>query len=74
MDAKAKRYTLTLPPKLHDELSRMAEDRGASAKDIVVKCLKLGMIALSIEDDPEKDLILREQSPHGVQETRLLIF
>lgn len=72
---KSKRYTLSLPPELHEELSAMAEKKSVSSRDIVVKCLKLGLLALKLEDDENNDLILKERDQDGnVSETKLLIF
>ena len=71
---KPKRYTLTLPDNVHQELTEMANQKEISSKEVVIKCLKLGLIALSAENDPSKELLLRENiESNDVKETRLIL-
>jgi hypothetical protein len=68
-DTKQKRFTLSVPANVHEELTKMANERGITARDVVLKSLKLGLLAMSIENDSDKELILRENT----KETRLLL-
>ena len=65
---KPKRYTLSLPVELSEELTALAEKHSTSSRDIVIKCLKLGSLALKLEGDDK--LILREDD----KDTILKIF
>ena len=71
--ATHKRFTLSLPEKVHAELTKIANDKGVSSKEIIIKSLKLGMIALETESDPTKELIIRENVGTELErDTRLL--
>jgi hypothetical protein len=70
-----KRYTLTLPEELYTELTNQAKRRGATVKDLVRQSLKLGLLAIKLEDNPNTGLFLKEQMPDSdsIRETRLLL-
>lgn len=71
---KQKRYTLSLPDNVHSELIRVSEEKGISLKELILRSLKLGMIASETEADPSKELIIREQiSGDKIKETRLIL-
>lgn len=70
---KQKRFTLSLPENVHLELTKMASDRGISSKEVVIKCLKLGLIAFTTDDSPNKELILREYFNDEVKETKIIL-
>lgn len=72
--SKPKRFTLSLPDSVHAELTKIATEKGISSKDVVIKSLKIGMLVFETENDPNKELILRENLDNGKsKETRLLI-
>ena len=58
------RYTLTLPTEIYNELRELAEQRGISIKDAVRQCLKIGLVAVKLDEDPDKELIIKEKI-HG---------
>ncbi len=58
----SKKYTLSLPSELYDELRIVAEKQGRSIKEVVRQCLKFGLIAIKIEDDPNSELYLKERT------------
>ncbi len=69
-----KRYTLSLPDMVHEELEKAAKDNEVSVRDIVLKCVKIGLIALKTENDENKELILRETEESGEKhDTKLLL-
>lgn len=71
---KQKRFTLSLPETVHEELSRIAASRNISARDVIIKSLKLGMIAFETEGDSSKELIIREHiDEDNSKETRIVL-
>lgn len=72
---KMKRFTLSLPENVHNELTRMAEEKGISSKEVIIKSLKLGLIAFTTDNDPTKELILRENvgTTDSTKETKLIL-
>ena len=69
------RYTLTLPSEIYDELRIQADQRGMSIKELVRQCLKLGLLAVKLEEQPDTGLFIRETMPDsdGFRETRLIL-
>lgn len=68
------RYTLTLPAEIYEELRLQAEKRGTSIKDLVRQSLKIGLLAMKLEENPETGLFIKEQVESGVvRETRLIL-
>jgi hypothetical protein len=71
------RYTLSLPTEIYNELRAQAEKHNRSIKEIVSQCLKFGLVAIKLDEDPNTDLYLKERIPQtdgkGVitSETRL---
>jgi hypothetical protein len=59
------RYTLSLPTDLYNELRGIAEDRDLSVKDVVRQCLKIGLVAIKLGEDPKKELIIKESLSDG---------
>ncbi len=71
---KPKRFTLSLPENVHLELTKMASQKGISSKEVVIKCLKIGLIAFDADNDSSKELILRENTKKdGVKETKIIL-
>lgn len=68
------RYTLSLPAELYEELRKQADKRGMSIKELVRQSLKLGLLAVKLEDDPETGLFMKERvNSDSIRETRLLL-
>lgn len=68
------RYTLSLPAELYEELRLQSEKMDTSIKDVVTKCLKIGLIAAKTEEDKNLELLVREKvSDESYKETRLII-
>lgn len=59
------RYTLSLPSEIYEELRAKAHQRGMSIKEVVRQCLKFGLIAMKIDEDPNSQIIIREQYSNG---------
>ena len=57
------RYTLSLPTEVYNELREIAERRGLSVKDVVRQCLKIGLVAIKLDEDPDKELLVKEKLP-----------
>lgn len=72
-ETKPIRFTLSLPEKIHLELTKVAKESEMSSKEVIIKSLKLGFIAFNFESDSSKELILREKVDGGkTKETRLI--
>lgn len=72
----ATRYTLSLPTEIYDELKKVSKNTDSSIKDTVSKCLKIGLLALKVDENPNSDILIREKSIAGedeYKETRLII-
>lgn len=55
-----KRYNLVVPEDLFNELQQLAEARGTTVADLLRRFIKLGLIALQVDQDPNSALIIRE--------------
>jgi hypothetical protein len=69
------RYTLALPAEIYEELKDQADRRGTTIKELVRQSLKLGLLAIKLEEDPNTGLFIKEKLPHSdsTRETRLLL-
>jgi len=67
--AKMKRYNLALPELVFQEVQTIADERGVSVVDVLRGFVKLGLLAVKIENDPGASLIYRE----GDREQRILL-
>lgn len=70
------RYTLTLPSEVYNELKEQAEKRGLSIKEAVRQCLKIGLVAMKVDEDPNTEMFIKEKIEHAsgvseIKETRL---
>jgi len=70
---KQRRFTLSLPNALHEELTKVASDNGVSSRDIVLKSLKIGLLAMRLDGTPDKQLVIKEVNNGIESETKLLI-
>ncbi|MBV9789516.1 MAG: hypothetical protein JOZ51_15125 [Chloroflexi bacterium] len=66
------RYTLTLPSEIYEELKGQAEKRGLSIKEAVRQCLKIGLVAMKVDEDPNAEMFIKEkiQDASGVSEIK----
>jgi hypothetical protein len=69
MSDDSKRYTIALPLDVHEKMVEAAKKHHTNSKDIVLRCLKLGLIAISIDGDEDKQIVIKE----GEKETRILM-
>ena len=58
--SKLKRYTLPLPEEIYNEIKAQAEKHDKSMKEVLRQCLKFGLTAMKIEDDPNADIYFKE--------------
>lgn len=55
---KMKRYNLVLPEDLYIEVKRIADERDTTVVDLFRRFIKLGLLAIQIEDDPNTSLLI----------------
>lgn len=55
-----KRYTLVIPQSMYDEVEQIAEERHTTVIDLLRKFIKLGILAVNLEDIPGAALVIRE--------------
>ena len=58
--SKLKRYTLPLPEEIYNEIKAQAEKHDKSMKEVLRQCLKFGLTAMKIEDEPNADVYFKE--------------
>lgn len=58
--SQTKRYTLPLPEAIYNEIQALAEMHDRSMKDVLQQCLKFGLTAMKISDDPNSEIVFRE--------------
>lgn len=59
-DSSIKRYNLVLPEELFDEVRREADEHGTTVVDLIRRFIKLGLLAMNIQEDPDSALIIRK--------------
>jgi hypothetical protein len=55
-----KRYNLALPEDLFNEVQRLAEERHTTVLELLRRFVKLGLLAIQIEETPGSTLLIRE--------------
>lgn len=55
------RYTLSLPEPIYEEIRTQAEKHNTTIKEVVRQCLKFGLIAMKMDEDPNADIFFRER-------------
>lgn len=55
-----KRYNLVLPEAVYSEVEKIAESRGATVVEILRKFIKLGLLAVKVEETDGSALLIRE--------------
>jgi hypothetical protein len=55
-----KRYNLVLPEDLYNEVRRQADEHGTTVVELIRKFIKLGLLAMDVQEDPKSALIIRE--------------
>lgn len=66
-----KRYNMALPLELYEELREISDKEHTSIVELVRKFIKLGLIVLRIERDPDAQIIIRDSK--GERELQMLI-
>lgn len=66
----AKRYNLVLPNELYEELKKTADEQGSTVVEMIRKFIRIGLLAVKLQDEPGSALIIRE----GDSERQVLIF
>jgi hypothetical protein len=57
---KLKRYNLGLPEDLYEELRRVADERQTTVLALLRSFIKLGLLAIELENTPDATLLIRE--------------
>ncbi len=57
---KVKRYNLAIPEELFNEVQRIADQRQTTVVELLRKFIRLGLIAIQAEENPDMALIIRE--------------
>ena len=65
-----KRYNLALPEDLYAELQVLAEREHTTILDLIRRSIKLGLLAIDIQNDPNAKIVIHE----GGQQRELLFF
>lgn len=55
-----KRYNLVLPEELFNEIQKVAEDRHTTVVEMLRRFIKLGLLAVQLEETSSAALIIRE--------------
>lgn len=63
--ADTQRYTLSLPVEVYKEISEEAEKNSVSLNTVIRQCLKIGILSLKIDSDPNAELIYRQWQSSG---------
>jgi len=59
---KLRRYNLVLPEELFDEIKRVADKQQTTVVEIIRKFMKLGLLAVQVEETPGSALLIRENN------------
>jgi len=54
------RFTLTMPDTIMDDLRDRANKNDCNLKEVVRQCLRFGLIAMEIEENKNKRIIIEE--------------
>lgn len=57
---RLKRYNLVLPAELFDEVQQLADKQHTSVVEMLRKFIKLGLLAIQIEETSDATLLIRE--------------
>ena len=60
MTGDTKRYTLVLPQELFDEVQEVADARHTTVVGLLRQFIKLGLMAVELEDRPDAALLIRD--------------
>lgn len=69
MAKELKRYNLVLPEELYEEIQKLAEEEQTTVVELLRKFIKLGLLAVNIEKNPNAELVIRE----GGREKQLIL-
>lgn len=72
------RYTVSLPTELYNELKMQSESQNVSIRDVLIRCIKVGLVAMKTDTDPDMEIIVREyisgeDESRVSKETRLIV-
>jgi hypothetical protein len=59
------KFTVSLPVEIYDALKEIADKRDTSIREIMRQCLKFGLTAIRISEDPNAEIIFRERIQSG---------
>lgn len=61
-----KRYNLVLPVELFNKLEAVAERKGESVVAVLKQFIKLGLLAVELEDKPGAELVIKDADKETV--------
>lgn len=64
-----KRFNLTLPEQLYQEMQRIADEQNTTVVELLRRFVKLGLLAIKLQESPDSGLIVRE----GNQEHKVML-
>ena len=59
--SKTKRYTLPLPEAIYEEIRMQADKYDRSMKDVLQQCIRFGLTAMRMDEDPNSEILFRER-------------
>lgn len=62
------KFTVSLPVEIYDALKEMADRKNTSIREVMRQCLKFGLTANRISEDPNAEIIFRERVQVGEKE------
>lgn len=68
--SKSKRYNLVLPEELFNDVKKIADERQTTVVDIIRRCIKLGLLAVQVDEKPDSKLLIREK---GIEKELILL-
>ncbi|WP_415897030.1 hypothetical protein [Neptuniibacter sp. QD57_21] len=67
-------YSLKLSDELYEKIGNIAKSHDQTTRELMIKLLKTGLIALEVHDDPKKELCIKtvDEAGNTVSEKQIL--
>ncbi len=69
-ETATRRYNLVLPERLFNDLQQAANEQDTTVVELMRRFIKLGLLALKLQDAPDAGLIVRQ----GDDEHKVMLF